>query len=201
MSANGEIDVPKGTVLFRQGDPADAMYVVAAGRVRLTLGTGVEQQEIGTLGPGAFFGEVSLITGGERTASAEVIEDSRLLVVDRDAFRMLVQDDLAIVTRMLNVQGARLTRTNQPIQHGVQRLARVRAIAHALGAIGSAMALPARIPILVLADDFGTTPEALGDVIRDLIARGAGSRDADTWTVATPSEVDALIAALAAYAR
>lgn len=200
MSANGEIRVAKGTMLFRQGDPADAMYVVAAGRVRLTLGSGAEVQEIGVVGPGAFFGEISLITGGERTASAEVIEDSRLLVIDRDAFHMLLQDDIATVTRILSVQGARLTRTNQPIQEGVQRRARVRVIAHALGDIGAAMALPARIPFLALAADFGTTPEALSDIVHDLVVRGAGTRDADTWTIATRAEVDALIAALAAYA-
>ena len=41
-----EIEVPKGTVLFRQGDPSDTMFVVEAGRVRLTLGSGAEVREI-----------------------------------------------------------------------------------------------------------------------------------------------------------
>ncbi len=98
MSQEQEIDVRKGTVLLRQGDPSESMFVVATGRVRLTLGSGAEMREIGVMGPGDFFGELSLLSGGERSATAEAIEDSRLLVVGRDAFSMLLQDDLATVT-------------------------------------------------------------------------------------------------------
>src|SRR5204863_443629 len=90
MTANDEIEVRKGTVLFRQGDPSDTMFVVAAGRIRLTLGSGAEVREIGLLGPGDFFGEISLLSGAARTATAEAAEDSRLLVVGRDAFKMMV---------------------------------------------------------------------------------------------------------------
>ncbi|MCC6765140.1 MAG: cyclic nucleotide-binding domain-containing protein [Deltaproteobacteria bacterium] len=200
MSPNGEIDVPKGTVLFRQGDPSDSMFVVAAGRVRLTLGGGAEIQEIGTVGPGEFFGEVSLITGGERSASAEVIEDSRLLVIDRDAFHMLLQDDLATVTRMLSEQGVRLSRTNDPIQEGLQRLARVRLIARGLREVGAEMRLPARIPSAALAIVFGTSPDALAGIVREVVGCGGGTWDGETWTIATRGEVDALLGALVTFA-
>ena len=200
MNANEEIEVPKGTVLFRQGDPSDTMFVVAAGRVRLTLGSGAEVREIGVMGPGEFFGEISLLSGGERSATAEVIEDSRFLVVGRDAFSMLVQDDLETVTRMLNEQGARLIRTNDSIQEGQQRLARVRVIARGLREVGAAMRLPVNLRLDALAIVFRVPPDALSGIVREIVARGAGTCDAGTWTIADHAHVDALIAALVLHA-
>jgi CRP-like cAMP-binding protein len=200
MNANEEIEVPKDTVLFRQGDPSDTMFVVAAGRVRLTLGSGAEVREIGVVGPGEFFGEISLLSGGERSATAEVIEDSRLLVVGRGAFSMLVQDDLETVTRMLSEQGARLIRTNASIQDGVQRMARVRVIARGLREVGVAMRVPVSLRLDALAIVFDVPPEALSGIVTELVARGAGMSDAGTWTIANHAHVEALIAALVVYA-
>jgi CRP-like cAMP-binding protein len=199
MTTDDEIVVPAGTVLFRQGDPSDSMFVLAEGRIRLTLGTGAEVREIGTLGPGDFFGEISLLTGAQRTATAEVIEDSRLLVVGRDAFKMMVQDDLTTVTRMLSAQGERLSRTNEPIQDSVQRLARCRVIARALDAVGAAMRLPCRLPLAGMASDLGVPLDALERIVDELVARGAGTRGNGTWHIASQREVDALIAALRTY--
>jgi CRP-like cAMP-binding protein len=200
MTENEEINVPQGTVLFRQGDPSDTMFVVAAGSVRLTLGSGAEVQEIAVLGPGDFFGEISLLTGESRSATAEVVEDSRLLVVGRDAFSMLVQDDLDTVTRMLSEQGARLSRTNDPLQEGLQRLVRVRVIARGLREVGAAMRVPVGIPIDALAIALGVPSDALTGIVTELVARGAGTCDAGAWTIATPAHVDALIAALVVHA-
>jgi CRP-like cAMP-binding protein len=200
MTENHEIDVTKGTVLFRQGDPGETMYVVAAGQVRLTLGSGAEEKEICVLGPGAFFGEISLLSGMVRSATAEMIEDGRLLVVSRDAFHMLVQDDLATVTRMLSEQGARLSRANDPIQQGAQRLARVRVIARGLREVGAAMRLPARITVAALAIVFDVPSDALGDIVDELVACGAGVHETGTWSIQTPAHVDALIEALVAAA-
>ena len=200
MTEHDEIAVPKGTILFRQGDPSDSMFVLASGRIRLTLGTGAEVREIGTLGPGDFFGEISLLTGAARTATAEVVEDSRLLVVGRDAFRMMVQDDLATVTRMLSAQGERLSRTNDPIQDGIQRLARCRVIAGALRGLGAQMRLPCRLSVAGLAADFKAPLDALERIVDELVTRGAGTRHGDRWELATSPEVDALIAALVGYA-
>lgn len=200
MNENEEINVPNGTVLFRQGDPGDTLYVVHAGRIRLTLGSGAEMREIAVVGPGEFFGEISLLSGEGRTATAEAIEDSRLLVIGRDAFHMLLQDDLSTVTRMLNEQGIRLGRTNAPIQDYMQRLARVRVIARALRSVGAAMRLPAALPFAALGAEFGVAPPALAGIVDELVAGGAGRYEAGTWTIATHAHVDALILELVACA-
>jgi hypothetical protein len=200
MSTSDEITVRAGTVLFRQGDPSDSMFVVASGRVRLTLGSGAEVREIGFLGPGEFFGEISLLSGDVRSATAEVVDDSRLLVVGRDAFRMLVQDDLETVTRMLAAQGARLRSTNDPIQEGLQRLARVRVIGRALAGVGSGMRLPWRVTMRALGAELHAPVDAMDAIVGELATRGGGTLVAGVWSVETAAHVDALIALLGRYA-
>src|SRR5206468_11715402 len=126
MSAQrDELRVPKGTVIFRQGDPGHEMFVISEGQVRLPIGTGGLEKEVGWFGPGTFFGELSLLSEEPRSATATAAEDSTLLVIGRDVFKMMVQDDREIVFRMMNLQGQRLGRTNPPIQALTQRMVRV----------------------------------------------------------------------------
>ena len=73
-----------GDTVFRKGDPADAMYVLAAGRVRLTE-FDVE------LGPGDVLGEIGVFAPqGERTATATCIDNCQMRRITRDMVRRLV---------------------------------------------------------------------------------------------------------------
>jgi hypothetical protein len=101
---------------------------------------------------------------------------------------------------MLSEQGARLSRANDPIQQGAQRLARVRVIARGLREVGAAMRLPALVPVAALAIVFDVPTDALGDIVDELVACGAGVYEAGTWSIQTPAHVDALIEALVAAA-
>ena len=127
-----ELQFPKGAVIFRQGDSGAEMFVVASGRIRLTIGKGGHETEVNTLGPGEFFGELSLLSGEPRSATATAMEDSTLLAIGRDVYAMMVQDDLDIVFRMFNIQGQRLSRTNVPLEELAARLGRVRVVGHCL---------------------------------------------------------------------
>src|SRR5438876_11067174 len=104
-----ELHVPKGTVIFRQGDAGHEMFVLAKGHVRLTLGSEGLEKDLTVLGPGDFFGELSLLSDAPRSATATAVEDSSLLVIGRDVYAMMMQDDLDIVFRMMNTQGRRLS--------------------------------------------------------------------------------------------
>ena len=200
-AANDEIRVPKGTVLFRQGDPADDMFVIAEGRVRVTLGAGTDATEVAVLGPGEFFGELSLLMGAARTATAEAFEDCRLLVIGRDVFAMLVQDDLEIVTHMLSAQGRRLSRANQPIEQLGSKMPRIRIIACALRCLGTEMRLPWAISLARLAVDLQVPPEAVAGMVADLTERGAGALHDGEWRIERREHADKLIEALSAYAE
>ncbi|HVK76806.1 MAG TPA: cyclic nucleotide-binding domain-containing protein [Kofleriaceae bacterium] len=97
------VEIPAGDTLFRQGDPGDTLYVVVEGEV-VVLSEGPPQVEISRLGPGAFFGEIALVTDQPRSATIFVSEDTQLLAIDREVVRALLEqhpDVLRVVLRFL----------------------------------------------------------------------------------------------------
>lgn len=83
-----------GEPIIRQGDPGRSFYIVRDGRVEIQArdadGRVFFTKE---LGPGQFFGEISLLTGEPRTASVVALEESELLRLDKDAFRRLMEEN------------------------------------------------------------------------------------------------------------
>jgi CRP-like cAMP-binding protein len=71
-----------GEVLFREGDPGDALYVIVEGEVAV-LAEGPPRVEMARLGPGSFIGEVALMTDQPRSATVQAIADAELLRIDR----------------------------------------------------------------------------------------------------------------------
>lgn len=196
-----ELRFSKGTVIFRQGDPGEEMFVVASGRIRLTIGKGGHETEVNTLGPGEFFGELSLLSGEPRSATATAVEDSALLAIGRDVYAMMVQDDLDIVFRMFNIQGQRLSRTNVPLEELAARLGQVRVVGHCLRRLWQTMSgLPIAIDIDALGSGFGGNPETVEGTVRDLVQRGVGQLQGRTWTIPDRDHVDRMLEALTAYA-
>lgn len=81
-----------GDILFKAGDPGDALYIVARGKVEV-LNDGVNSEAIAVLGPGGTFGEMALLSGGPRTATIRAVEDTELLAVAKQEFDRLVDND------------------------------------------------------------------------------------------------------------
>jgi voltage-gated potassium channel len=77
-------DVPSGTTVMRRGQPGDCMYFIASGEVSVKL-----SPKPLTLGEGAFFGEIALITGEPRSATAVAETECQLLTLDLADFRDL----------------------------------------------------------------------------------------------------------------
>ena len=73
-----------GATVFREGEPGTELFIVWEGSVRIYDES--NQAQIAQLLPGAFFGEVALVTGEPRNASAEVIDDAVLLTLGKDQF-------------------------------------------------------------------------------------------------------------------
>src|SRR3954463_121840 len=80
-----------GTTLFREGDPGRTMYVIRSGRVNIWKRIAESEITLAVLGPGEFFGEMALLEGLPRSASATVIEDATLVEVDQQSFETLVK--------------------------------------------------------------------------------------------------------------
>jgi CRP-like cAMP-binding protein len=79
-----------GSPIFTQGDPAEALYIILSGSVRILE---EPEHEVATLGPGDFFGELSLLLHTNHSKRAEAARDSELMVVPKQPFEALLADD------------------------------------------------------------------------------------------------------------
>ena len=99
--------VDKGQTIFVQDEPGDRMFVLAEGAVKLVVRSEKgEVVELARRGPPATFGEVALLDGGPRSATAEAVERSTLLVITRDDLIGLLRSDLQVVDAVLKSLGA-----------------------------------------------------------------------------------------------
>ena len=98
-----------GDVVFEAGARGNAMYVVIAGRVRITrAGSG---EVLNELGPGEFFGEMALVGDGVRRGTATALDDgTRLAEIDRARFVYLVGQQPAFSLTVMRVLSERLAR-------------------------------------------------------------------------------------------
>ena len=97
-----------GDVIFAEGDPAEHAYVVRSGEVTISAGG----RELERLGEGAMFGEMAIIEGGTRSATATAASDCDLAVIDQRTFRRLVTDTPFFAENVMRVMAARLRRAN-----------------------------------------------------------------------------------------
>lgn len=82
------VELPAGTVLTRTGEPGDAFFVIVDGSATVE----VPSRKRSRLGPGAFFGEMSLLDGEPRSATVRAETDVRLLVIPRLNFQTLLRE-------------------------------------------------------------------------------------------------------------
>jgi sigma-B regulation protein RsbU (phosphoserine phosphatase) len=108
------LDAQPGTVLFRENDPGEEFYIVIDGKAEVVQGMdSPDERLLATLAPGDFTGEMSLlIPDGHRTASARVLEPSRLWVMDRKDFDSLLHRRPTIVYSIVRALSQRLSATN-----------------------------------------------------------------------------------------
>lgn len=108
------VEVAGGDWLFRQGDPADALYFLVRGRLEVWVEPErrrVDQNAkmVGEVTPGESVGEIGLLTGGVRTAGIRAIRDSRLLKLDRQAFEHFARAHPKLVMQLAGGIATRLT--------------------------------------------------------------------------------------------
>jgi len=107
---------PKGTVLFREGDLGRDMFIVQQGKVRVKKRVGSTERILAELCAGEFFGEMALLIGLDRSATVEVIEDSKLLVISPETFASLLKSDIEIALKMLKKMAARLRALDEHLE-------------------------------------------------------------------------------------
>jgi CRP/FNR family transcriptional regulator, cyclic AMP receptor protein len=103
--------------IFTEKQPGACLYVVMAGRVKI-FGSSAQgrSKTFAYLEPGDFFGEMSLIDGEVRSASASVLEDSVLIMLKSEDYRKLMLSRPAIALTLLKTLSNRLRRANREIE-------------------------------------------------------------------------------------
>ncbi len=102
----------RNETIFHQGDAGDSLYIIEVGTVKIVLPSpeGEGEAIIATLGPGDFFGELALLDGAERSATAIAHQATTALVLRRDAFGQLIDTVPALRHDLLAGLAAELRR-------------------------------------------------------------------------------------------
>jgi len=154
---------PKKQVLFSQGDPTDAVFYIQAGKVKLTvLSPQRKEAVIAILEPGSFFGEECLAGQPVHVATATVVEDARIVRIDKQSMLRLLHDDhpfSALFTAYMLTRNIRIQEdlVDQLFNSSEKRLARALLIMAHFGKEGTPVEVIPRISQETLAEMIGTT--------------------------------------------
>lgn len=107
-------------VVFNEGDPGVGMYIIIGGKVKITKKAGCESSiELVTLENGDFFGEISVIEGGPRTATARTIGKTELLGFFKSDLEELIErrpsTAVKILFQIAKILGERLRATDEEL--------------------------------------------------------------------------------------
>lgn len=92
----------RGEVIFHLGDPGDALFVIMSGDVKISLPSETGEEAIlATLGSGAVFGELALLDGAPRSASATALTATETVVLPRERFRELIATEAGVRDALL----------------------------------------------------------------------------------------------------
>jgi CRP-like cAMP-binding protein len=168
----------RGEVLFRSGDAGDALLGVVSGRIRISTGN-AEGREIflNIMEPGDTFGEIALLDGGPRTATATAIEPSELVSLRRGPLFELLEREPKTALELLKLCGERLRWTSGLLEDSVFLDAPAR-LAKRLLSLGelhgekTAAGDRVRISQEELASFLGVSRQAVNEQLQDWKARG-----------------------------
>jgi CRP-like cAMP-binding protein len=106
--------IAAGDILFRAGDPGDALYIVARGKVEVLADSAQGSKDSGkllaVLGQGHAFGEMALLSGQPRTATIRAIEETDLLAISKADFEQLIAADRQMARAVENLSHERAIR-------------------------------------------------------------------------------------------
>ena len=172
-------DIPPDTHVFHAGDPGHSFFLVTAGRIKVALSRRGREVVLAELGPGDYFGELSLIDGRPRSADAAALVRSELHELPQEAFFRLINEHPGIARKLLLELCQRLREADRQIRD-LATLDAAGRIVRALWKLGERLGQRAG-PDLVfpkaprqqdVAAVAGTTRATTSRIIRQLTQRG-----------------------------
>src|SRR5690349_8193890 len=112
-----EIDYLRGQMVFQAGERGGAMYIVQSGKVEIFLtDANGDRITLGFVSSGDLFGEFSLLDNDPRSASAQAVENTHLVVVDQNDLSLLVKSHPAAALDMMAMLTRRIRESNTRVQ-------------------------------------------------------------------------------------
>jgi hypothetical protein len=108
-----------GEIVYQEGDPGSEMFIVQSGSVRIFRHLGGTKQVLAVMEKGDFFGEMSVLEGSPRTASAEAAEPSELIEINTTIFDRMIRGNIEIAVRMLRKLSGRLQESQRRLDEAV----------------------------------------------------------------------------------
>jgi CRP/FNR family cyclic AMP-dependent transcriptional regulator len=109
--------VRRGTRIFAQGDPGDSLLGIISGQVRISATTpGGKEVFLNIMEPGDSFGEIAVLDGNPRTASAEALADTELFIVRRTDLVALIEREPKLAAHLISLLCQRLRWTSELIE-------------------------------------------------------------------------------------
>lgn len=107
----------RGEVIFHAGDPGDALFIIVSGEVKIALPSEEGDEAIlATLGAGDVFGELALLDGAPRSATASAMVATEAVILPRDRFRELVATEPAVRDTLLASLAGELRRLTTHVE-------------------------------------------------------------------------------------
>ena len=117
LASNGHVhNYSNGSALFHEGDPGDSLYIVIEGGVRIVVASPKgEEATVALLGPGECVGDLALLDGKPRSASAIASGNTKTLVVRRDDFTQWLAERPKAAFALLETLSLRVRRTDEAL--------------------------------------------------------------------------------------
>ena len=110
------VKIAKGSILFREGDDGEHLYVIVDGKLKLGTSSGDGRENLlSILGPGEMFGELSLFDPGPRTSTATAVTDAKLLSLSHEKVIPWLKQNPEVSLQLLTRLSQRLRRTNEAV--------------------------------------------------------------------------------------
>jgi CRP/FNR family transcriptional regulator, cyclic AMP receptor protein len=182
----------RGEVLFHEGDPGDALFIVASGAVKVVVPSEDGDEAIlATLRRGDFLGELALLDGAPRSASAIALEATETLALPRDRFHALVDSEPAIRDALFGSLAAELRRLTAHVAelHFLDLTGRLAArlvrLADEHGTLGpdGSIRLDAPLTQSDVAAMIGATRQSVNKLLGEFVDKGLIRLDRETIVI------------------
>ncbi len=169
-----------GEVLFREGESGDVMFVIQSGSVKISKNVGDYDKVLATLGPGEFFGEMAILNGKPRTATATVLEKTRCLLIEARTLEEMVAKNSEIALRLIKKLAKRLDSADSLVEILLHRDPKARvllALTRHAEAFGVPIEIPSTDPESPAPLQGVRVPVSLAELAREVVAEERVAHD------------------------